>query len=132
MAAKVTVLRKYRPELKRMRTMQTPEAVEYIARRTGLNEGEIRFVAYELRDTILTAARIGQAVKIEGLGTFTPTIHMNGCFDLLFRPDPRLLDHLNDKTKFFGKITNKDNIGKTSDELVAIWNEEHPQDPVEE
>src|SRR5215207_10977737 len=111
MAARVTVLRKYRPEIKRMRTMQTPEAVEHIAMRTSLNEGEIRFAVYELRDTILMAARRGQAVKLEGLGTFTATVHMDGCFDLLFRPDPGLLDQLNDKTKFFGKIMNKAYIG---------------------
>jgi hypothetical protein len=131
MVAKVTVLRKYRPEFKRGRTMQTIGVMENIARRTGLNEGEIRFVVCELRDTILDAAHHGQAVKVEDLGTFTPTIHMDGSFDLLFRPDPRLLDELNNPTRFHGKIINKASIGKSAEELFARWNQEHPDDPVE-
>jgi len=131
MVAKVTVLRKYRPEFKRMRTIQTIGVMENIARRTGLNEGEIRFVVCELRDTILDAACQGQAIKVEDLGTFTPTIHMDGSFDLLFRPDPRLLDELNNPIRFHGKIINKASIGKSAEELFARWNQEHPDDPVE-
>ena len=29
-----------------------------------------------------------------------------------------------------GHLTNADNIGKTSADLVALWNEDHPDDPV--
>jgi hypothetical protein len=132
MAARVTALRKYRPELKLMSTMQTPEMVEHIAQRTGLNEGEIRFVVCELRDTLLMATHRGQAVKIEGLGTFTPTLRLDGRCDLLFRTEPDLRKQLNNKTKLYGKILNKGNIGKSSAELVALWNQEHPEDPVRE
>lgn len=74
---------------------------------------------------------MGQAVKIDGLGTFTPTIHVNGSLDILFRPDPEMLRQLNDRTKFYAKILNKANIGKSADELVAQWNVEHPDDLVE-
>ena len=81
MARKLAAIRRYRPEIKRTRTRQMPRVVESIAGRTGLNEGEIRFVVYELRDAILDAHRSGQAVKIEGLGTFTPTIRMDGRFN---------------------------------------------------
>jgi len=31
---------------------------------------------------------------------------------------------------FTGTILNREHIGKTSDELVARWNAEHPEDPV--
>jgi hypothetical protein len=31
-----------------------------------------------------------------------------------------------------GTILNRENIGKTTDELVAKWNEENPQDQVSE
>jgi len=131
MAKKITVIRRYRPEIKRERTRQTWQVVEDIARGTSLNEGSIRFVVYELRDAILRAHRIGQAVKIEGLGTFTPTIRVDGSLDILFRPNPDMLKQLNDRTKFYAKILNKANIGKSADELVAQWNAEHPDDPVE-
>jgi len=131
MVRKITAIRKYRPEIKRMRTLQTRHLVENMARSTSLNEGSVRFVVYELRDEILRAHRTGQAVKIEGLGTFTPTIRLDGSLDILFRPDPDMLRQLNDTTKFYAKILNKANIGKSADELVAQWNQEHPDDPVE-
>ncbi len=131
MAKKITALRKLRPEIKRERTRQMPQMVEDIAMRTGLNEGEIRFVVYELRDAMLNAHRVGQAVKVEGLGTFTPTIRADGSFDILFRADADLLRQLSDTTKFYAKILNKANIGKSAEELVALWNEENPEDVVE-
>lgn len=131
MAANVTILRKYRPELERERTIQTWEAIEHISRRTHVNEGEIRFVVYELRDIILHAAHRSRAVKIEGLGTFTPTVRIAGNFDMLFRPDPGLLEELNNKTRFSGKIINKAYIGKSAEELFALWNQEHPDDLLE-
>lgn len=131
MAKKITAIRKYRPEIERERTRQTRQVVEDMARRTNLNEGIIRHVVYDLRDAILQAHRIGQAVKIDGLGTFTPTIHLDGGLDILFRPDPDMFRQLNDPTQFYAKILNKANIGKSAEELVAQWNQEHPDDPVE-
>ena len=131
MAKKITAIRRYRPEIKRMRTLQTSQLVEDMARSTSLNEGSIRFVVYELRDAILKAHRTGQAIKIDGLGTFTPTIRVDGKLDILFRPDPDMLRQLNDRTRFYAKILNKANIGKSAEELVAQWDQEHPEDPVE-
>lgn len=131
MAKKIRAIRKYRPEIGREPTKQTRRVVEEIAQRTGLNEGEIRFVIYEVRDVILMAHRNGQAVKIEGLGTFTPTLRMGGDLDILFRPEADMLRQLNDTTKFYAKILNKSNIGKSGDDLIAQWNKEHPDDPVE-
>ena len=131
MARKLAAIRKYRPKIERERTRQMRRVVEGIAMHTGLNEGELRFVVYELRDTILEAHRSGEAVKIEGLGTFTPTIRVDGSLDIIFRPEPDMLRQLNDHTKFYAKILNKSNIGKSADELAAQWNAEHPDDPIE-
>jgi len=33
---------------------------------------------------------------------------------------------------FYGTLKNKHNRGKSADELVALWNELHPDDPVVE
>ncbi len=131
MAKKITVIRKYRPEFKRMRTMQMAQVISSIASTTGLNEGEIRLNVYELRDTIVNAHRNGRAVKIEGLGTFTPTLRLDGSVDILFRPDVHMLNELNVR-KLDAVILNKANIGKSTEELVAKWNAEHPEDLVEE
>jgi hypothetical protein len=132
MAKKITAIRRYQPEIQRQSTRQMREIVEDISRHTGLNEGQLRFVIYALRDAMLDAHRQGQAVKIDDFGTFTPVIRIGGDLDILFRPDPDLLRGLNDRTKFRAKILNKANVGKSSADLIAQWNKEHPDDPVEE
>lgn len=128
MAKKITVVRRYRPEIKRMKTLKTSEMVADMARSTSLNEGSIRFVLYGLRNVIMRAHRTGQAVKIDGLETFTSTIRL----DVLFRLDPNMLRHLNVLKKFYAKTLNKPNIGKTADELMAQWNTDQPEDHVED
>lgn len=132
MAKKITAIHRYKPDIKREPTLQTPQLLENLAQRTGLSEGQVRHVVYELRDEILKAHRHGQAVKIDGLGIFSPSLRTAGDLDVLFRPEPELLRQLNDTTKFHAKIVNKPNMGKSSAELIAQWNREHPDDPVEE
>lgn len=47
-----------------------------------------------------------------------------------FCPDNALVNGLNVPGVFTGKIINRENIGKSGDELVAMWNETYPEDPV--
>jgi nucleoid DNA-binding protein len=130
LAVKITAIRAYHPKLKRLPTMQNDEVVEILVQRTSLSEGELHHVVYSLRDILLMAHRAGQAVKIEGLGTFTPSIR-EGHLDINYRPDSELRRQLNHLHKLHAKIVNKDNLGKSADGLVALWNQEHPDDPVE-
>ena len=37
---------------------------------------------------------------------------------------------LNRPGTFSGKVIHCEHIGKTADELVALWNADHPDDPV--
>ena len=119
MAKKITAIRKYRPELKRMKTMQTEELMEQLVQRTALTQGAVRQSVYELRDTLLMALRDGQGVRIEGLGIFSPTIRADGKLGISFRVDPRMLRELNGGT-LHSKILNKGSIGKSADELAPI------------
>ncbi len=132
MAKKITAIRRYKPEIERERTLQMPDLIHKMTHSTGLSHGEILHVIYELQEAILNAHRHGQAVKIEGLGTFTPVIRMDGSLDILFRPEMKLLRQLNDPTKFHAKILNKANIGKSSQELINQWDKDHPGNLVEE
>jgi nucleoid DNA-binding protein len=110
--------------------MQKQELVEILVQRTSLSEGEIHHVVYSLRDVLLTAHRAGRAVKVEGLGTFTPAIR-KGRLAIAFRPDTDLLKQLNQTEKLHTRILNKENLGKSADELVELWNQAHPDDPVD-
>ena len=130
MTSRIRAIQAYRPRVKIERTVQMEELVRFIAGHTGLNTGEILNVLAELRDAIIFFNRDGYGVKLEMLGTFLPNIRLDGTFDVQYRLDKSLRNGLN-QGQFNGTILNRGNIGKTADELVAQWNEEHPDDPVE-
>ncbi|WP_457617824.1 hypothetical protein, partial [Lutibacter sp.] len=58
-------------------------------------------------------------VKLEGIGTFSPSIKLDGTIKINFRVNRRLQDRLNMTGAFTGDIKNKENIGKTMAELEA-------------
>lgn len=130
MASKIQAINSYRPRIDQGNTVQKAEYTRILARATTLNEGTVDSVIKETRDLIIQFGREGRAIKIEGIGVFTPTIGLDGSFDISVRPDNALIEGLNVPKTFSGSILNSENIGKTPDELVAKWNTEHSDDPV--
>lgn len=131
MANKITAINAYRPRVEAGNTVQKQELVRQLARATGLNEGTADLVIKELRDIIIENLRAGRGVKVEGLGTWLPNIDLAGVFDVQYRMDSFLKSALNVIGIFTGVILNRENIGKTSEDLVNKWNEEHPDDLVD-
>jgi hypothetical protein len=101
-----------------------------VSRATGLVEGTADQVIKEFRDQIIEFCRAGRSVKVEGLGTWTPNILLDGTLDIQYRADNILTNGLNVPGTFTGKITNRENIGKSTDELYQKWNVDTPDDPV--
>ncbi len=128
MASRIKAISAYRPKVELQPRVTMKEVIDFIARSTGLNESGVRQVLLELRDTLLFFTSAGHPVKLEGLGTYTPSINVDGKVKLGYRVDSTLLNKLNEQ--FHGTIINKENIGKSTDDLVAQWNEAHPDDPV--
>ena len=130
MASKIQAINTYRPKIQRGKRAGTDELVAFIARSTGLNEGTISQVLIELRDATLFYNLQGQPVYLEGLGTYTPKVDLDGTFGVGHRADMKLKNGLNSPGAFSGEIINRENIGKVGDDLVAMWNEDHPDDQV--
>jgi len=130
MAHKIKAINAYRPRVEQGNTVQKPELIRALSRATSLVEGSVDQTMKELRDQLIEYCRSGRAVKVEGLGTWTPTIGLDGTFDIQYRADPAFSYGLNVPGIFSGKIINRENIGKTGEELVAKWNEANPQDLV--
>lgn len=130
MAHKIKAINAYRPRVEQGNTVQKPELIRALSRATSLVEGSVDQTMKELRDQLIEYCRSGRAVKVEGLGTWTPTIGLDGTLDIQYRPDAAFSYGLNVPGVFTGKIINRENIGKTGEELVAKWNEANPQDPV--
>ena len=130
MAHKIKAINAYRPRVEQGNTVQKPELIRALSRATSLVEGSVDQTMKELRDQLIEYCRSGRAVKVEGLGTWTPTIGLDGTLDIQYRADAAFSYGLNVPGIFTGKIINRENIGKTGEELVAKWNEANPQDPV--
>jgi hypothetical protein len=120
----------YMPRIVRGPAVERDELVEFIARSTGLNESGVQQVLLELRDAVLYHTRRGRAVKLGGLGVYYPSIKLDGTLQIIHRIDNYLKKRFNMPGLFEGEIANSENIGKLVEELVAIWNEAHPDDPI--
>jgi len=131
MASRIAAINTYRPKIKLGRTAGTDELVEFIARSTGLNESGVRQVLLELRDAVISFNRQGRAVKLEGLGIYTPVIDLDGVLKVSHRADTALRAGINSPGAFRGEILNREVVGQSSDDLVSRWNVEHPEDQVE-
>lgn len=132
MAKPIHAVQAYSPRIKKANTVTMDSVVKYISERTGFNRGEIYGVLFELHDTLFHYLYAGNSVKLEGLGTFATKIDITGTIKLVHWPDKKLVRRLNKEGEFIGEIVNKDMIGKKSADLIARWNEEHPDDPIEE
>ena len=130
MAHRIKAINAYRPRIEQGNTVQKPELVRAASRATGIVEGTFDNSIKELRDQILEFCRAGRAVKVDGLGTWTPGIGLDGTLDIQYRPDAAFGYGLNIPGVFSGTIINREFIGKTSDELDAKWNTDHADDLV--
>ena len=130
MAHRIKAVNAYRPRIEQGNTVQKPEWLRAVSRATSLVEGTIDQSIKELRDQIIEYCRAGRAVKVEGLGTWTPTIGLDGKLSIQYRPDAAFSYGLNIPGIFTGKVINREHIGKSGEDLVALWNNDHPEDPV--
>ena len=127
MAKMIHAIQEFTPRIVLAQTTQTRQIAELIAARTSLNRGEIQNVLCEFKDGILFFVKMGGAVKLDDLGTFTPSINLAGEIDLNFRPDKGIASELNAPGAFQGKIANRENIGKHASDLKALWNATYPE-----
>ncbi len=130
MAPRIKAISFYRPRIEQGNTVQKPELLRAVSRATSLVEGTVDQTIKEVRDHIIEFCRSGRAVKVDSLGIFAPSIDLDGNLSICFRPDPAFGNGLNFPGVFSGTIINRENIGKTSEELVAKWNQEHADDPI--
>ena len=130
MAEKITAINSERPKIKLGQRATLKEIVEIIADKNVLSEGQVLLALKEFRDVIVYLCKVGRAASVEGLGTYSPTIGLDGTYKVSHRLHREIKDELNKPNTFKGTVVNKENIGKTPDELIALWNEAHPDDQV--
>ena len=75
---------------------------------------------------LLSLLRAGQSVRLEGLGLIMPAIDAQGALVVRLKPDRKLRIDVTQSAEFYGKVINRQHIGKNGDALVALWNAEDP------
>jgi nucleoid DNA-binding protein len=131
MAKMLQAYRVYGPRVDANRTAQLDTVAEWMAMRTGLNKSEVLMVLQEIGDAVVYFNAQGTPVKLPAVGTFTPGIDRHGTFKVNFRADQALKNQLNAADAFTGEIKNQGNIGIDDDAYRALWDADHPDDPIE-
>ena len=130
MTKRINAIKALTPSIKLQNTAQNDLLCKYISRRSSLNTGEINNVLTQLHEAILFFIRAGHPVKLDKLGTFTPTIRLDGSYNLNVRIDRALIREMNRPGEMEAEILNHKNIGLSADDLIAQWNDLHPVDQV--
>jgi hypothetical protein len=130
MANLITAINANRPKLVLGSTVKMRELVEYISGRTGLNKGDLQIALSELSAAIIFFCKRGQGVKLDGLGTYLPSIDTQGELSISHRLDSEIKNTLNARGAYLGEIQLRENIGKTKEEFIEMWNKAHPENIV--
>ena len=120
----------YGPRIDLMPAVDPQDFMEKITRRTTLSSGVVKNVQESEIETLIGMLKEGRPVHT-GVAIFTPSIDLEGNLNVNVRVDKRMLAALNAPGAFTGKIKNKENVGKTSQDLIGSWNEKYPDDLIQ-
>lgn len=129
MAQKIQAISTYRPRIRLGDVTQSERFMELITQRTTLSPGVVKNVQESEVETLIGLLLDGKPVHT-GTAVYIPDLDLEGNFTVSVRIDKRILRALNTEGAFRGRMTHPENIGKTGEELVALWNEHHPDDLV--
>lgn len=131
MAKILQAVNAYGPKLTLNETAQLDRVVAWMSSRTGVNKSEAMMIIQEIHEAILFFNTQGTPVKLPGVGTFTPSIDRHGELKVNFRADNALKKGINKANEYVGRVANKSAAALSNAELKALWDADHPDDPLE-
>jgi|SaaInl8_200m_RNA_FD_contig_71_264844_length_892_multi_6_in_0_out_0_1 hypothetical protein len=133
MANKLTAINQLRAKIISQGVVDLETIAGRVSKNTTFNDDEIYSMARLLVREVNTALQAGETVKINSLVNISPSMKVGGKVGFGLRADRDAQAQLNNPTLWgAGKVSNYANMRKTSAELVELWNQEHPDDLVEE
>jgi hypothetical protein len=126
---RITAINMLRPRTLTSTMVDMKTLASYVATRANMSVSDVSHALEELHNAVLFFCALGHSVKLEGLGVYRPDVELDGTKTIHYRIDRDLIKNINIGT-FAAKIENAENMGKTPDELVTLWNEIHPEEPV--
>ena len=129
MAKFIQAFSKYGPKIDLGEAADPRRFMELITQRTTLSAGVVKNVQESEVETLIGLLKEGRSVHT-GIAIFRPTIDAQGNLSVSVRVDKRITAALNVPGAFTGKVSNNGNIGKSTEEFVQMWNEDHPEDRI--
>jgi hypothetical protein len=128
MAKKIQAWTAYGPRIELGKPMTKEEIIENIVNATNQSRGSVLAVLAELDVQLENGLKSGRIVHMPNGTHFEPVGKKDGSIEVSVRTNPAVLKSVN--SGFRGTWINAGNIGKAQDEIVALWNADHPDDPV--
>jgi nucleoid DNA-binding protein len=128
MAKKIQAWSAFGPKIVHGLPMTKDELIENIIQTTNQSKGSVLAVLSELDVQLEAGLRAGRIVQLPNGTHFEPIGKKDGTVNINVRVSPELDKRVN--AGFRGKWLNAENIGKSEAEMVALWNEAHPEDPI--
>jgi hypothetical protein len=128
MARNIQVWATYGPKITLGDPMTKDDIIENILAATNQSKGSVLAVLAELDVQLEAGLKAGRIVHLPNGTHFEPIGKKDGSISIGVRVSPELDKKVN--SGFRGKWVNSQNIGKTEAELIAIWNNEHPEDQI--
>jgi hypothetical protein len=125
MAKLIQAFSAFGPKIDLMEAADPNRFMELITQRTTLSTGVVKNVQESEVETLAGLLKEGRPVHT-GVAIFTPTVDAQGNLSVSVRVDKRITSALNVPGAFTGKINNGANIGLSSQEMAALWNEKNP------
>jgi hypothetical protein len=129
MAKRIQAWTAYGPRIELGKPMTKDEIIENIVNATNQSRGSVLAVLAELDVQLEAVLKAGRIVQMPNGTHFEPVGKKDGSIDVNVRTNPVVTKRVN--TDFRGTWINAGNIDKTQDEIIALWNKAHPDDPVE-
>ena len=120
---------KFGPRLEPKDPMDPEEIIRKIVKVTNQSRGSVLAVLSELDVQLEDGLMEGRVVQLPNGTHFRPVGKKDGRVDIQVRINPTIDRNVN--ANFSGKWRNAENIGKSEAEIVSLWNETHPDDPIE-
>ncbi len=124
MAQRIQAITAYRPRIVQGEAVSEEQYMELMTQRSALSAGIIKNVQENEIENVISLLRKGRPVHT-GNAIYTLSITLDGRYEVNVKLKKRMAQALNTPGVFQGKIANAENIGKSSDELVEMWNNKH-------
>ncbi len=130
MAKKIKMWQELGPRLAPVPALEAEEIIEELIATTNQTRGSILAIMAELDVSLERAFKAGRRVHMPNGMIFRPVGKKDGSIIVKGYISSRMARSI--KAEKRAKWINAENIGKSEPEMIVIWNELHPDDPIEE